>query len=211
MRDESLARYKGAQPLLRSRAVPTPKKPQRPTTRKSSGPSSARAGEPTRARQVGNSVADAVQGALTGKSSRPSSAKAGNPTRARQVGNSVADAVQGAFTGALTDAAKDVITNAASGLSPALALRRARREAEEYARAVEGRYRQVQIARSQHRMHYVVWKDGKPIRAFPEVEDDVFPEGVHRDLAALPDIQHVAPSQLREPPTPRKRRVLRRG
>jgi hypothetical protein len=50
--------------------------------------------------------------------------------------------------------------------------------------------------------HFVVWKDGQPLQAFPHVDD----------LAARPELSGFDPQYAREPSQPRKRpRLPRRG
>jgi hypothetical protein len=60
------------------------------------------------------------------------------------------------------------------------------------ARQLQGRYSEDTIIDGQP--HFVVWKDGKPIQAFPH-EDD---------LAARPELQGFDPRLAREPPPKRR-------
>jgi hypothetical protein len=62
------------------------------------------------------------------------------------------------------------------------------------ARQIQGRYSQDTIIDGQP--HFVVWKDGKPIQAFPHKED----------LSNRPELQGFDPRLAHEPPPERRRR-----
>jgi hypothetical protein len=62
------------------------------------------------------------------------------------------------------------------------------------ARQLQGRYSEDTIVDGQ--LHYVVWKDGRPIQAFPHVDD----------LAARPELQGFDARLAHEPRQPRRRK-----
>jgi hypothetical protein len=66
------------------------------------------------------------------------------------------------------------------------------------ARQLQGRYSQDTIIDG--RPHYVVWKDGTPIQAFPHVDD----------LATRPELQGFDPRLAHEPPPERRERRRRK-
>jgi hypothetical protein len=61
------------------------------------------------------------------------------------------------------------------------------------ARQIGGRYSEETIIGGEP--HFVVWKNGKPVQAFPHVED----------VAARPEVADFDQSLLRTPPAPRSR------
>ena len=71
--------------------------------------------------------------------------------------------------------------------------RRHRELAVQLARQIGGRYSADTIIAGQP--HFVVWKNGKPIEAFPPVSD----------LSKRPEIQHFDARNALEPPPPRAR------
>jgi len=68
-----------------------------------------------------------------------------------------------------------------------------RDRAVKLARQISGRYSEDTIIDGEP--HFVVWKDGKPMRAFPHVED----------LASRPELQGFDARLAREPPHQRRR------
>lgn len=62
------------------------------------------------------------------------------------------------------------------------------------ARQLGGRYSEDTIIGGEP--HYVVWKDGRPVQAFPHVED----------VASRPELASFEPTLAHAPPEPRKRR-----
>ena len=62
------------------------------------------------------------------------------------------------------------------------------------ARQIGGRYSEDTIIGGEP--HFVVWKDGKPVQAFPHVED----------VAARPELAGFDPGLTRAPGAPRRRR-----
>jgi hypothetical protein len=67
------------------------------------------------------------------------------------------------------------------------------------ARQMNGRYSQDTIIDG--RPHFVVWKDGRPVQAFPAVED----------LEARPELRHFDARLAQEPKLPRRARPGRAG
>jgi hypothetical protein len=68
-----------------------------------------------------------------------------------------------------------------------------RDRAVKLARQIGGRYSAETIIDGEP--HFVVWKDGKPVEAFPHVDD----------VAARPELEGFDPKLLHIPPEPRRR------
>ena len=79
--------------------------------------------------------------------------------------------------------------------------RRDREHAERLARQVGGKLAEVSL-RGSSELHLVVWKDGVPFAAFPHVEGD---------LADRPELQHIPPELLFDPPPNKLPRHARRA
>jgi hypothetical protein len=67
------------------------------------------------------------------------------------------------------------------------------------ARQIGGRISEDTIIKGEP--HVVVWKDGKPVDAFPHVDN----------LAKQPELAGFDPAMTREPPQPRSKRLPGRG
>lgn len=120
----------------------------------------------------------------SGKDLGKAAGKAAKSDAAKKAGVAAGGAVASAAAGAATDA----VTGSSGAVRSRLSGRGQRRMAKRLARQMKARYSTKTIIGND--LHCVVWKNGKPFRAFPPVQGD---------LATLPELQDFPAELMREP------------
>ena len=110
--------------------------------------------------------------------------KAAKSDAAKKAGAAAGGAAAAAAAGAATEA----VTDSSGAVRSRMTTRKHRRMAIRLARQMNAQYSKRTIIGDD--LHYVVWKNGKPFRAFPQVA---------RNLESLPELQDFPAELLHDP------------